>query len=74
MISLILPVTTNIINRNRHIYQVNVWLLGWCNQKKYKHLTKKSTPDILTPEESHLSQRGRILAQELAGIVDSALN
>lgn len=34
VISSILLVTTNIINRNRQIHQVNMLLLRWCNWKK----------------------------------------
>lgn len=82
VISFILLVTTNIINRNRWIHQVNMWLSGWCNQKKidaFDHILLKiwSTDTFQSRNmelEIHPSQRGsRILAQELA-VVDRASN
>lgn len=78
-ISTMLLVTRNHIDRNRQIHQVNTWLQGWCKQKKkivfFYHGMIYSTSALLTPEEMHLSQRGkRARAQEPAGLIDRTLN
>ena len=56
---------------------VNRWLRGWCQHRNFgffHHGELYSAPGLMAPDGS-LSPRGkRILGQELAGLIESALN
>ncbi|KGL92569.1 hypothetical protein N301_03553, partial [Charadrius vociferus] len=64
------------INRKRQ--QVNSWLRDWCYRQGFgffNHRLPYETPGLLVAGGMSLSQRGkRILGQELAGLIDRALN
>ena len=66
----------NAITRKTH--RINTWLRGWCKHKNLRffgHGVVYSAPGLRSADGYHLSQRGkRILAQELAGFVESSLN
>ncbi|XP_054044411.1 uncharacterized protein LOC128904316 isoform X1 [Rissa tridactyla] len=64
------------INRKRH--QVNWWLWDWWYRQGFgffDHRLLYESPDLLVAGGTHLSQKGkRILGQELARLIDRALN
>jgi len=64
--------------RSRKTHLINTWLRGWCKHKNFgyfNHGMVYSAPGLMAVDGSHLSQRGKwILAQELAGLVERALN
>ena len=66
----------NAITRKTHC--INTWLRGWCKRKNlgfFDHGAVYSAPGMRSADGYHLSQRGkRILAQELAGLVERSLN
>ena len=66
----------NAITRKTH--RINTWLRGWCKRKNlgfFDHGAVYSAPGLRSADGYHLSQRGkRILAQELAGLVERSLN
>ena len=57
---------------------INTWLRGWCHLRNlgfFDHGEAYSAPGLMAADGSHLSQRGKqILAQELAGLIERALN
>ena len=57
---------------------MNKWLRGWCQGRNFgffDHGAVYLAPGLLSMNGTHLSQRGKqILAQELAGLIDRALN
>ena len=78
MSSSILPVVGNDEGRNRKSQQINTCLQAWCHQQNsgvFDHGSVYMAPGLLATDGVHLSQRGkRIFAQELAGLVEGALN
>ena len=62
----------------RRTQQVNLWLRNWCYRQGFgffNHGLVYRTPELLASDGMHLSQRGkRILGQELAGLIERALN
>ena len=62
----------------RRTQQMNLWLQDWCYRQGFgffNHGLVYRAPDLLALDGMHLSQRGkRILGQELAGLIDRALN
>ncbi|KFR02209.1 hypothetical protein Y956_05133, partial [Nipponia nippon] len=64
--------------RNRKTQLINTWLRGWCQQWNFgvfSHGAVYMAPGLLETDGVHLLQRGkRILAQELAGLIERALN
>ena len=62
----------------RKTHCINTWLRGWCKHKNlrfFDHGTVYSTPGLRSVDGYHLSQRGKqILAQELVGLIERALN
>ena len=63
--------------RTRKAHLINTWLRGWCQHRNvgfFDHGALYSAPGLMAADGS-LSLRGkRILAQELAGLVERALN
>ena len=78
MFSSVLPVAGNDEGRNRKSQQINTWLQACCHQQNFgffDHGSVYTTPGLLATDGVHLSQRGkRIFAQELAGLIEKALN
>ena len=78
MFSFKLPVARNDEGRNRKSQQISIWLRAWCHQQNFgffDHGLVYTTPGLLATDGVHLSQRGkRIFAQELAGLIERALN
>ena len=76
--SSILPVAENDEGRNRKSQQSNTWLRAQCHQQNlvfFHHGSVYTTLGLLATGGVHLSQRGkRIFAQELAGLIERALN
>jgi len=76
--SALLPVVGNDIGRNSWAQSINTWLRGWCCHHHFGFFDNGmayTAPGLLASNGSHLSQRGkRVFAQELAGLIDSALN
>ena len=76
--SSILPVAGNGEGRNRKSQQINTWLRAWCNWQNFgffDHGLVYMTPGLLVMDGVCLSQRGkRIFAQELARLIERALN
>ena len=66
----------NAITRKTH--RINTWLRGWCkckNLRFFDHGVVYLASGLKSADGYHLSQRGkRILAQELAGLVERSLN
>jgi len=66
----------NVVTRKTH--RINTWLRGWCkckNLRFFDHGVVYLAHGLRSADEYHLSQRGkRILAQELAGLVERSLN
>ena len=62
--------------RIRKTHLINTWLRGWCNHKNsFDHGAVYSAPGLMAVDGFHLSERGKwILSQELAGLVERALN
>ena len=64
--------------RTRKAHLINTWLRGWCHHRNfgfYDPGALYSAPGLLSADGFHLSLRGkRILAHELAGLIDRALN
>ena len=62
----------------RRTQQMNLWIQDWCYRQGFgffNHGLVYRAPDFLALDGMHLSQRGkRILGQELAGLIDRALN
>ena len=62
----------------RKTHLINTWLRGWCKHKNFglfDHGAVYSVPGLRSADGYHLSQRGKwILAQELAGLAERALN
>ncbi|KAK4829284.1 hypothetical protein QYF61_002676 [Mycteria americana] len=56
----------------------HAWLRGWCHRHGFVFFDNGmayTAPGLLASDGIHLSQRGkRIFAQELAGLIDRALN
>jgi len=68
------PVAVEDEGRNRS-QQINTQLQAWCHLGFFDHRTVYMAPDLLATDGVHLLQKGkRILAQELAGFIDRALN
>jgi len=72
------PVAGEDEGRNRRSQQINTWLQAWCHSQNLGFFDDKSVymaPGLLATDGVYLSQKGkRILAQELAGLIDRALN
>jgi len=68
------PVAGNDEGRNRKSQQISTWLQAWCHRRDFgffDHGLVYTTPGLLATDRVHISQRGkRILAQELAGLID----
>ena len=64
--------------RDWKIRAMNNWLGGWCRARNFgffDHGAVYSAPGLLSVRGTRLSLRGqRILAQELAGLIERALN
>jgi len=64
--------------RNRRSQQINTWLQVWCHNQNlgfFDHGSVYMAPGLLATDGLHLSQKGkRILVQELAGLINRALN
>ncbi|GAB0209138.1 hypothetical protein GRJ2_003379500 [Grus japonensis] len=76
--SSLLPVEGSNGGWNRRTQSINAWLRGWCqchNFGFFDNGAAYTAPGLMNPDGIHLSQRGkRIFAQELAGLIDRALN
>jgi len=76
--SSILPIAGEDKGRNRKSQQINTWLQAWCHRQNlrfFDHGSVYMAPGLLATDGLHLSQKGkRILAQELAGFINRALN
>ncbi|GAB0208393.1 hypothetical protein GRJ2_003305000 [Grus japonensis] len=76
--SSLLPVKGSNVGWNRWTQSINAWLRGWCqchNFGFFDNGVAYMAPGLMNPDGIHLSQRGkRIFAQELAGLIDRALN
>ena len=63
---------------NRKSQQINSWLRDWCNEQNFgyfDHGLIYRTPGMLATGGQSLTKRGRrILGQELAGLIERALN
>jgi len=72
------PVAEEDEGRNRKSEQINTWLQAWCHKQNlgfFDHGSVYMASGLLATHGVHLSQKGkRILAQELAGLIDRALN
>jgi len=66
------------VERDRQTQSINTWLHDWCHRHNFGFLDHGRTytaPSLLASNGNQLSQRGkRIFAQELAGLIDRALN
>jgi len=76
--SLLLPAVGREVERHRQTQSINTWLRDWCHCHSFgffDHGMAHTAPSLLASNGSQLSQRGkRIFAQELAGLIDRALN
>ncbi|GAB0179160.1 hypothetical protein GRJ2_000381300 [Grus japonensis] len=76
--SSLLPVEGSNGGWNRRTQSINAWLHGWCQRHNFGFFDNGMAymaPGLMNPDGIHLSQRGkRIFAQELAGLIDRALN
>ncbi|GAB0210155.1 hypothetical protein GRJ2_003481300 [Grus japonensis] len=76
--SSLLPVEGSNVGRNRRTQSINTWLCGWCQRHNFEFFdngTAYTAPGLMNSDRIHLSQRGkRIFAQELARLIDRALN
>jgi len=72
------PVAGEDEGRNMKSEQINTWLQAWCHRQNVGFFDLGSVsmaPGLLETDGVHLSQKGkRILAQELAGLIDRTLN
>ncbi|GAB0192579.1 hypothetical protein GRJ2_001723200 [Grus japonensis] len=72
------PVEGSNVGRNRRTQSINTWLCGWCQRHNFEFFdngTAYTAPGLMNSDRIHLSQRGkRIFAQELARLIDRALN
>jgi len=72
------PVAGEDGGRNSRSQQINTWLQAWCHRQNLgfvDHGSVYMAPGLLATDGVHLSQKGkRILAQELAELIDRALN
>jgi len=72
------PVVGRDVERHRQTKSINTWLRDWCHRHNFgffDHGTTYTAPSLLESNGNQLSQRGkRIFAQELAGLIDRALN
>ena len=63
---------------SRKTQALNEWLKGWCSHRNFgffDHRAVYLAPGLMAVDRSHLSLRGKwILAQELTGRVERALN
>ncbi|PKU42583.1 hypothetical protein llap_7114 [Limosa lapponica baueri] len=63
---------------NKKIRQINAWLCNWCYQQGFgftDHSLIYRTPGLLEYDGKALSRKGkRVLGQELAKLMDRALN
>ena len=66
------------ISVDKHTRHINSWLWDQCNWQNFvfvDHGKVYATLGLLAPDGMRPSQRGRrIFAQELAGLIDRALN
>ena len=64
--------------RNRKTHLINTWLRGWCHRRNFgffDHGEVYTAPGLLVTDGVQLSHRGkRIMAHELAGLIERALN
>ena len=64
--------------RYQKTHLINKWLKSWCKSRDFgffDHGETYSAPGMMAANESSLSLRGRrILAEELAGLIDRSLN
>jgi len=64
--------------RDRETHLINRWLRDWCcwwNSGFFDHGEVYMTPGLLATDGVQLSRRGkRILAHEVAGLIERALN
>ncbi|KAK4826058.1 hypothetical protein QYF61_004173 [Mycteria americana] len=76
--SSLLPFVGSDTRRNGGTQSINSWLRGWCHRHRFGFFDNGmayTAPGLLASDGIHLSQRGkRIFAQELAGLIDRALN
>ncbi|XP_068521222.1 uncharacterized protein [Anas acuta] len=66
------------IEAERCAVHINLWLRDWCDRQNFgffDHGKVYATPGLMAPDGKGLSRRGvRIFGQELAGLIDRALN
>ena len=66
------------IEAERRAVHINSWLRDWCDRQNFgffDHGKVYATPGLMAPDGTRLSRRGvRIFGQELAGLIDRALN
>lgn len=66
------------IEAERCAVHINSWLRDWCDRQNFgffDHGKVYATPGLMAPDGMGLSRRGvRIFGQELAGLIDRALN
>ena len=78
MFSSISSVAGRHTERNRKTHLMNVWLRGWCQRWNFgffNHGAVYMAPGLLETDRVHPLKRGKmILAQELAGLIERALN
>jgi len=71
-------VAEKIIERDRRTHLINRWLRDWCHQWNFgffDHGEVYTALGLLVTDGVQLSQRGkRILAHELAGLIERTLN
>jgi len=76
--SSILSLAGNNSERGRKTHLINKWLRDWCHRWNFvffDHGEVYTAPGLLVTDGLQLSQRGkRILAHELAGLIERALN
>ncbi|KFW72624.1 hypothetical protein AS28_04863, partial [Pygoscelis adeliae] len=64
--------------RNRRTHLINTWLRGWCRRRNFgflDHGEVYTAPGLLATDGVQLSRRGkRVIAHELAGLIERALN
>nr|XP_010304339.1 PREDICTED: suppression of tumorigenicity 5 protein-like [Balearica regulorum gibbericeps] len=74
----LLPVKGSNGGWNRQPQSINAWLHGWCRCHNFGFFDNGAAymaPGLMSADGIHLSQRGkRIFVQELAGLIDGALN
>ncbi|KFV15623.1 hypothetical protein N340_04099, partial [Tauraco erythrolophus] len=74
----VLPVASSDTGRSKCIQSINMWPHGWCHCHNFGFFDNgvvHMAPGLLAPDGTCLSQRGaRVFAQQLAGLIDRALN